>query len=1225
MSSDKNLEEIVEGLQGRISILQLQYTGFVRLCVDLIKVHRVHLDEELKSDPNTPREMIQVIQQHSKDLEKKIIQAGRKDPTVIASSGNFALDEFRQQIIQIIEKKAALEVKKILANKVFDKISLEFGTDRQTSEEISTFSISNGVSLIIPELDISKNLKSLTEIKELKEKNYKLTTILKEKDLKLQSLYSRLERLKNNNPSAKSQSNSAQNKSPFLLGFSQTASPATEYMNFSSCADNELSDLRFFSKTVQEKVYEVEKLLESFNKKAISIQKTLRTQCPELNSLFEDFQCHKEKIEKAIDDIVTPRFQTKKSDKEIDQGEQGKKIEEMQKELESAVKERENKENEIEEIRKNYEQILLEVKQLHSIILASKRNSKNIEKENERLKKQFKESQGYIGKHSNRDEDKCKCFDTQDRKLKIFGKNLKREKMSICATAGIEISQTYKYQNIIKEMMKQLMEKERALYEKNENIFQSARDNQRCKDSQTQTRSKKPSIDLQIIKIEDSIGLLEDINKFSQSNELKLKAEKYQAEQKKFFENLLIENKELTCEMKRLEQELIGKSLKINMENNLSVGMCDSVFIPPIVKLTDMEENKKNNKKMLKKEEKERFLNELKEKLEQDELTIMVLRENLDFYKANEQNIYSNSTRNLSITKGVEFNIDSKIGINKKPLLESLQPDTIQQKKTLQDFSHCLLQSLEKCQISCFSRLESILFKLNHSIPKAISKFKSIHSEIQCTNKALHMQLKSQIDSIKSLEKAIQILSSSKETSEKNLKVLQEFNEKLASQINSQAEDLKSNQKALETIYFKLEDSELELTLLNGQLQKYKQIETNLTQSVKESASELLKYKSLLYDSDKQIKVFQEEISKLNFKVHTKSRNSIEICKEELLKVKAKNIELEEKFKENQELSDINEVKLHYQDQINMLINELKTMEKNWKESEKSFIKERENMQKTLESYAKQLAVAQTEISDLKGITSGIENDSSINLESIGDFEVVRAVTHEGITWFLLKILSLEIFMWSNAEIPTDVRDATLDLTEKIIELQKINAQTTGKLKDIYKELELVENTSTKKGYTEILQILSKKNTEEPCQDLVKSRDELIDQFLDDLKSPRGQINYEEPEDPRHKASHSDESLFTISSCEKNYDQDQDLQKLLTQQNLNLAEKENTIHKLEFMIIDLKEKNNKTLENMEKLRNIVEKHLEAHPLSQKNTPFLEALRDGFGIKSLSKLPPRYKK
>lgn len=123
-----NLDSITNALQTKISALQEQYLSFVDYCKDLIRMHRIKVESELKSDPNTPRNLLNLVYKHGESLEKKILIASTLNSTININEKN--LEKYKsQRIIECNDRKSVestrINGKKIRNNQARNSIQLE--------------------------------------------------------------------------------------------------------------------------------------------------------------------------------------------------------------------------------------------------------------------------------------------------------------------------------------------------------------------------------------------------------------------------------------------------------------------------------------------------------------------------------------------------------------------------------------------------------------------------------------------------------------------------------------------------------------------------------------------------------------------------------------------------------------------------------------------------------------------------------------------------------------------------------------------------------------------------------------------------------------------------------------------------------------------------------------------------------------------------------------------
>ena len=91
-------------------------------------MHRIKIESELKSDPNTPRDLLNLVYKHGESLEKKILIASTLNSTININEKN--LERYKsQRIIECNDRKSVestrINGKKIRNNQARNTIQLE--------------------------------------------------------------------------------------------------------------------------------------------------------------------------------------------------------------------------------------------------------------------------------------------------------------------------------------------------------------------------------------------------------------------------------------------------------------------------------------------------------------------------------------------------------------------------------------------------------------------------------------------------------------------------------------------------------------------------------------------------------------------------------------------------------------------------------------------------------------------------------------------------------------------------------------------------------------------------------------------------------------------------------------------------------------------------------------------------------------------------------------------
>lgn len=397
--TDTNL---VQDLQERLTTLEQQYSGFVKYCVEMIQFHTSLIKKELKNDPNTPRDLLNLVQLHGENLEKSVKLASNGLKTFIEKMPEFSLEGFRNEIELIMQlpysESEKVETLDLLFSDLYLFISDLIGKSEvkgKNSQQVTKKTEKNWIGFNKVDL-IEKNGK----VRALKGKVKKLEKDLEEKEKQVLIVVKQLERIK------EMQENS-------IKSMKSVHSAHSEKFFFKCQKEENLKTKIFdtherFQDFITKKLTFLEKLVKQLVVQAGEFQKKNENQ--EIGVFFNDFKERTERIEKVLDEIVTPRF-----------------------------------EQESETSSKSFYRNHQEVKRSESEMKRSRENfyeSKPIEGSNEIT------SQKLIKRH---------C----DLKLNKSQNNLK-----ICKESSIELKVTYQNENLIRALRKQLKEKEKECTEK---------------------------------------------------------------------------------------------------------------------------------------------------------------------------------------------------------------------------------------------------------------------------------------------------------------------------------------------------------------------------------------------------------------------------------------------------------------------------------------------------------------------------------------------------------------------------------------------------------------------------------------------------------------------------------------------------------------------------------------------------------------------------------------
>lgn len=466
----KSSVQATNSLKSRINKLELQYKSFVKYCIEMIQFHRSLVNNELKSDPNTPRDLYTSIILHSENLEKSVKLASdtlkpssekHEDLTLTTfkeklqkllhckitetkklKKFNTVFDELENYVSVVYTKKLFERKKNTRASSIIDKA--EILKDRPSSviersgsvTERSSYNIERPSSImerpgsvIEKQGFVRENSSSVQEqlyekeqiIKKLSEKVKEKETQLAEKEEKMQDVFKQLEKIQNlqaaSLKSFSSRYDSHRNSvhvspGPYRIEVSSPDLFKYEVIGNQSCNPRNFID----------KLQALKDSLMNIANQALKLNK----------SEFFDFNLEKlqffiKESEKIVKEILTPCLETNKNF--------GK------------IQEKRELEKEIKELKLINKAKSGEIRNLHEVILGFKRNLNLLEKERNDMKskKKFNENQGGLNRLKN---------------------NLSEHKLEIAKGGSFAIRPTNHNEILIRTLKKKVKELEKLCFDK---------------------------------------------------------------------------------------------------------------------------------------------------------------------------------------------------------------------------------------------------------------------------------------------------------------------------------------------------------------------------------------------------------------------------------------------------------------------------------------------------------------------------------------------------------------------------------------------------------------------------------------------------------------------------------------------------------------------------------------------------------------------------------------
>lgn len=479
--------------------------------------------------------------------------------------------------------------------------------------------------------------------------------------------------------------------------------------------------------------------------------------------------------------------------------------------------------------------------------------------------------------------------------------------------------------------------------------------------------------------------------------------------------------------------------------------------------------------------------------------------------------------------------------------------------------------------------LSSILSKFSSFSQETSEIFENFSLILQSYNSKLSSTL-FQISSIKSnSRKKMQIienLTAELKLIQKEKNKLLETRDKLIIQCNSQSEEiisLKLEQE--ESFSHKREDNEYEVQVLKNQIKNLQSSESNLLQALKETTDKYTNLVQISSEKDLKLEALTTELSQLKFKQSIKSLDSNDKYKEEVYNLKMRNIKLEQIIEDlkNSSLSqdELNNIKNSYISQINKIDEDRIAIEKKLKDSEISWNREKDSLQRSLDSFTKQLAGANLEIHNLKQKVKDLNLSLKPVFHSSDEYRIVRVVDYEKSSWYLLEVLSTKQLIWTS-NLPFENSDELKDPLPNLImergSLQKLNSELCVQNNKLRNLVARIENIAKRDSFYSVLNLIFEGKAEK-------------NEVFEAAKREEGRryrpSRIGRPGDVKTLSELSDKG--SIDSRKSNQSNKSTAFKMILQdKDDELIRKNDFIRKQEMGIINLKEENNRLKEHVER-------------------------------------------
>ncbi|CAG9328579.1 unnamed protein product [Blepharisma stoltei] len=521
---DRNsINEVVSNLQARIVALQNQYLNFVSFCVEMIKNHRLNVDHTLRLEPNTPRNLFDILAREGELLEQSLKAAGNMN-TKMFEGKEFqkAFEQAQTDVLKILTEDMPKSYQKAYIHGIFNSLAdicisqnrtRSFDSDlRQNLKESE-----NKISQLMAELrevkeesrkkDIHVELmqeeieKSNQTVKVYQTKISELSAKLMSKEDEIKLLMENTEK-REEEDFGKSLNRLRKFRSPDGLDYRKTFSDTYEFQQ-DSIKNNE--DLKRENSLLKERLLKVtkerdkyknsnkskefddykifyENLAEKLSELSIAIDKFIENSRylydPSAQAQITSFSNEYSEIMKKIIEIIRsktkhkPRSSSPSKNKEIQL-----KIPNSQQGFESEctpTKDFGDLENEHKLI---VERFMFEIKQLtdkNNILTRENenlKNKRNASQSKQREENLFTESQNSFDKNRAKRDFKAKemtvLFEKEEeiKRLKAviqyFEYKNKKPELRIQSEGKIKIDQPYRTQNVLEHIRKQLNDKEK--------------------------------------------------------------------------------------------------------------------------------------------------------------------------------------------------------------------------------------------------------------------------------------------------------------------------------------------------------------------------------------------------------------------------------------------------------------------------------------------------------------------------------------------------------------------------------------------------------------------------------------------------------------------------------------------------------------------------------------------------------------------------------------------
>jgi chromosome segregation ATPase len=1045
--SSESVGDIISNLQSRVITLQNQYINFVSYCTDLIKYHKKNLYYELNSDTNL-NNLPQAVCKHLESLEEGYrVATTNLDFSVITNNAHEALNKAQIKVVSIFKKHLSEKEAEIKISSVFSSLSEVicrklFRKNRKShsSKSVNPFLIENSGEAKFS--NITNDTFIASEKKLYLEKQISDMNIINKQDLE-QKKPNQIKNFINKTRFSSTESNKVR---------SNYVSPVLSPLSKDNLEESYIKTSKPQDFSITKSIGNMCRLLNSLNV-IISALEKIPEILPDQKQAIKAFYQTKNDLFRSIQNFIS-------NYKAIINPETN-----LEADLEKKNYEIKYLTNQLKDLTQGVSNTLTELKQLKAANISLKKTVSTLEAKNENLINKIAFNNSKIEKFEKNNKSLQDCLSLQKNNLKsskngknkcetvvLNKKNKIRDAIAIVRDSSVSITP-------IKKPLS-------SFCVEFQGFINIAADAQLEFDNSFVMRNLKGG------SIKDKIKICEDIL-----------LDRLEIEKTPEYLNLNRKYSVLIAEKNLLEEDII------KLKNNLVKTEAEN---------TDL------NKKVYQKTEickvLEELVNKFKTKKSCTDLKIETIF-NISYKSSNQESL-------LNLNSSIEFYIQENTELNKR--LNELEKSTqILKSDNIKLHDHNLTQQkqyslLEKQYSVSEHHIKTYKQELNNinSLINSIKDSKQLlYNQIQflelenskLTEKISHIDHTSNLQYTKAHEKdkkiyedLIQNLSNSlniasKENSEvkSELKKLLDCKNALLSQFNIQSQELNEFKIEQERLLQQIKDQSNQISIYQGQIHELNNTQSTLNLGIAENVEKNETLSKEIEEKNSEIEILHKDMLELRFKNSVVSHDSSELFKEEIYKLKVKNISLEQtiqEFKNSQGNCEVHKTLLVPEDTR-------KVLEKKIKDLETVLIKEKEASQKSFDSFAKQLTGANLETHTLRSKVSELTQKYCPIFTSSEDYKIIIAVSYENNSWYLIENMIENDYTWVDASNlkPINENISFYDLAQ----LKSFESNSEGpesNLNDSYRQQqkisqkELSKKNDIIKNYEDNIAVLKEKN-----------------------------------------------------------------------------------------------------------------------------------------------------